>query len=71
MGLIPIKFIGHALKRAGKTVESGVTGAGSALLHADSEAAQSGGHFMSGTFYAAVKDAEKEFKAAEDEIQQR
>jgi hypothetical protein len=65
----PFKGISHAVKKAGEAFASSVTGAGAALLHTASEAAQSVGHFVSRTFLAAVKNAEGEFKAAEGEIQ--
>jgi hypothetical protein len=65
----PFKGISHAVKKAGETVASTVTGAGATLLHTASGATQSGGHFVSRTFHSAVKNAEGEFKAAKDEIQ--
>jgi hypothetical protein len=65
----PFKGLSHAVKKAGKAVASSVIGAGAGLLHTASEAAQSGSHFVSRTFIAAVKGAEGEFKAAEDKIQ--
>jgi len=65
----PFKGISHAVKKAGESVASGVTGAGATLLQTVSGAAQSGGHFVSRVLHSAVKDAEGEFKAAKDEVQ--
>jgi len=41
------KSISHAVKKAGETVASTVTGAAATVLQAGSGVAQSGGHFVS------------------------
>jgi len=65
----PFKNITHAVKKAGETVASTVTSAAATIVNVGSDVAQSGGHFVSNTFHYAVKDAEKEFSAARNEIQ--
>ncbi len=65
----PFKSVSHAVKKAGEAVASTVTGSATTMLHMGSGVAQSGGHFVSNTFHYAVKDAEKAFDAAKNEIQ--
>ena len=69
MAFDPFKSINHAVKKAGETVASTVTGAATTMLHISSDVARSGGHFVSNTFHSAVKDAEKEFDTVKNEIQ--
>ncbi len=65
----PFKSITDAVKKAGETVAATVTTTATTVLHMASGTAQSGGHFVSNTFHEAVKDAKKEFDAAQKEIQ--
>jgi hypothetical protein len=65
----PFENITHAVKKAGETVASTVIGAATTVLHVVSDAAQSGGPFVSKTFHCAVKDAKEELDAAQREIQ--
>ncbi|HET6513892.1 MAG TPA: hypothetical protein VFG09_01940 [Thermodesulfovibrionales bacterium] len=69
MAFDPFRSVSDAVKKAGKTVASSVTGAATTMLHVGSGVAQSGGHFVSDVFHYAVKDAEKELDAAGQEIQ--
>ncbi|MGD0886852.1 MAG: hypothetical protein ABSA46_18580 [Thermodesulfovibrionales bacterium] len=69
MAFDPFKSVGHAVKKAGETVASTVTSTATTMLHMSSGVAQSGGQFVSNTFHDAVKNAEKEFDIAKNEIQ--
>jgi hypothetical protein len=69
MAFDPFKSISRTVKKAGETVASTITSAATTMLHVGSGVAQSGGHFVSDTLHYAVKDAEKEFDTARNEIQ--
>jgi len=69
MALNSFKAIGHAMEKVGATVSSTVTGAGATLLHTTSDATHAGGEFVSRTFHLAVKEAEEELKAVNNQIQ--